>query len=955
MNFDGEFAALTGNPPFPWQKRLYERFCVGDIPAACNIPTGLGKTSVIAVWVLALANRNPEIHLPRRLIYVVNRRTIVDQSTAVVSEIRDKLQKAEIDSTCLLHETAMALKALSAVADADGELLAVSTLRGELADNQQWRFDPMRPAVMIGTVDMIGSKLLFSGYGDGRRVRPLHAGFVGCDTLIVHDEAHLSPAFSRLLWTIERFSGRGKPLSGIPPMRLVELSATSRTIGDDSGRALFQIDDSDRNHEIVKKRLKAPKQLRLHAVEEKNQCIGKIVDLALQHNTSGTRVVVFVRSPEDAVRIHDMLIKKRIVEAEAKCHADNDGKPISKNERAGLEQRCGQSVSILTGEIRGHERDKLLKTPGMMPFIGKSAAEDTVYLVSTSAGEVGMDLHADHMVSDLASLDSMIQRLGRVNRFGGSEAMVDVVYEAGLLPNGAGKQRAVSDNGTEDTDSSENEGEKTSADNKPKDCSILKNTLILLKRHIEKDSAESLDVSPSALLTLLQESQAVVSFSLEPEMTDVTDILLDLWSQTSFNDIPARPQVAPWLHGIQPNLPETWIAWRREVSLFGDPDLSEEDIAAWFQKFPLSSRETLRKPTYRLKWTSKAEKAWLEKHSDVPVVLLLPNGEAMRMRIAELPDADVRLNFATIVFPTEAGGLNDHGFFDVEIQDTAVDVADDSVDRIILERIGDYYRFFSICEWKMFEPEILEDTSVDSGWPQWLTWKDAMRTIEKALNKTAMFRLQVRKAKEWEDDPHECWLLLLKSTESRKRPTKTNDPPTIEAHNRAVAEIMRRIAGRTELPKEIKEALFLAASHHDIGKAHELWQRAAGHHPTSAFAKPASGGINNRILSGYRHELGSVLEGMKNESIRNHPECDLILHLIATHHGWARPHFNDEAFPPGVNEEIRNQTNLDIMKRFVRLQEHFGYWGLAWLESLLRRADGVASMQQGADEEASDE
>ena len=57
LNFDTAFAAITGNKPFPWQHTLYvKHFSKGDIPASCNLPTGLGKTSVIAVWLIALAN-----------------------------------------------------------------------------------------------------------------------------------------------------------------------------------------------------------------------------------------------------------------------------------------------------------------------------------------------------------------------------------------------------------------------------------------------------------------------------------------------------------------------------------------------------------------------------------------------------------------------------------------------------------------------------------------------------------------------------------------------------------------------------------------------------------------------------------------------------------------------------------------------------------------------------------
>ena len=86
LEFVETFAKLTGNPPFPWQTALYERFASDredNIPKACNLPTGLGKTSVIAIWLIALANGK---NVPRRLVYVVNRRTVVDQTTVEVEK-----------------------------------------------------------------------------------------------------------------------------------------------------------------------------------------------------------------------------------------------------------------------------------------------------------------------------------------------------------------------------------------------------------------------------------------------------------------------------------------------------------------------------------------------------------------------------------------------------------------------------------------------------------------------------------------------------------------------------------------------------------------------------------------------------------------------------------------------------------------------------------------------------
>ena len=65
MTLEEDFAALTDQTPLSWQKRLYGEFSRGLIPDAIDIPTGLGKTSVIALWLIARAHGAA---LPRRLI-----------------------------------------------------------------------------------------------------------------------------------------------------------------------------------------------------------------------------------------------------------------------------------------------------------------------------------------------------------------------------------------------------------------------------------------------------------------------------------------------------------------------------------------------------------------------------------------------------------------------------------------------------------------------------------------------------------------------------------------------------------------------------------------------------------------------------------------------------------------------------------------------------------------------
>jgi CRISPR-associated endonuclease/helicase Cas3 len=82
--FDRRFKQLTGHQPYPWQVRLFEALVGGHLPHNLGAPTGAGKTNVIPCWLLALVENRD---LPRRLVYVVDRRSVVDQSTKVVEEM----------------------------------------------------------------------------------------------------------------------------------------------------------------------------------------------------------------------------------------------------------------------------------------------------------------------------------------------------------------------------------------------------------------------------------------------------------------------------------------------------------------------------------------------------------------------------------------------------------------------------------------------------------------------------------------------------------------------------------------------------------------------------------------------------------------------------------------------------------------------------------------------------
>ncbi|MGD0075753.1 MAG: type I-U CRISPR-associated helicase/endonuclease Cas3 [Candidatus Binataceae bacterium] len=390
--FDDLFLKVTGHAPFPWQQALFGEFLQKQFRKTCDVPTGLGKTSIIAIWLLALVHHGRTGTLndfPRRLIYVVNRRTVVDQATREAERIRQA-----IVSEPTLADIAGGLR--SVVTRPSDTPFAISTLRGQFADNAEWRIDPARPAVIVGTVDMIGSRLLFAGYGRGFKTRPLHGGFLGQDSMLVHDEAHLEPAFQELLTTIEC---EQKRCGDFLPLRLMALTATPRTGRNCESSVLT---DEDRKHPIVSKRLTARKGITFFRVQDDEAIADEIVRRALCYRDSERAIIVFLRKLDDVESVARKLRGEKL------------------------------KVLELNGTLRGLERDAMVRDDTIfarfMPQPTAAPVLGTVYLICTSAGEVGIDISADHLVGDLTPFDSMAQRLGRVNRFGDGDARVDVVY-----------------------------------------------------------------------------------------------------------------------------------------------------------------------------------------------------------------------------------------------------------------------------------------------------------------------------------------------------------------------------------------------------------------------------------------------------------------------------------------------------------------------------------------------
>ena len=825
MDFSSDFQELTDHLPLPWQSRLYDRLYAGDIPRTCDIPTGLGKTMVISIWLIALKHQQMAGHvtLPRRLVYIINRRTVVDQATEVVEQIQkvvEQIQKKWTDPP------------------------AVSTLRGELADNGEWRKDPSRPSIIVGTIDMVGSKLLFNGYGDGRYGRVHHAGLVGQDTLWVHDEAHITPAFSDLLHCI---ANEQKECHEMRPIHVMELTATPRSDHDVLG-----LEDDDRDHPIVKERITAEKIVKLHEVE-KSKKGARIVELARRH--ASAKVLIYVQTPREVKDIANKLRSE--IDKEQRGLAKSRGKKYRKPDS------WDHRIAILNGRMRGYERDKMAAGNKVYrKFLNAESVDESIYFVCTSAGEVGIDIDADHMVCDMSSMDSLIQRLGRVNRRGGKQAQVDIVYEE----------------------------EKKNTESKVT-CDIVM-------------SWGEFNGSPDELRNLLSEltdTERDAAFSSTAKPPPLDDIILDEWSMTSVRDIPSRLNVQQYLHGKEPYIPMVHVAWRQEIELFDEYEVKDaRSLTDWFRMCPVRSRE-------RLQVLLSEAKKEISKMAG-SAVCIDTAGNAEWIELADIGQSK-DVSGCTLVVSPKSGGLDSSGMLDIS-EKKALDVAVAAFGKEP-ERGRWLEGIDSPCP---FDDDIPRSPDGKILWPE-------------------RGRVCLR---DEDERPAVELVLYMPALELPAENAAFYQP--LEEHIQWIVEEVSFISKRLGLNDEITEALERAARLHDTGKEAQIWQRYANNTNRDVpLAKSKKYG-NPRSLGGYRHEFGSLVRAI-DRGVDN----ELALHLIATHHGWGRPYFRENAYDREILPSKSREIEADARRRFGRLQRRYGRWTLAWLESILRCADALAS------------
>ena len=190
----------------------------------------------------------------------------------------------------------------------------------------------------------------------------------------------------------------------------------------------------------------------------------------------------------------------------------------------------------------------------------------------------------------------------------------------------------------------------------------------------------------------------------------------------------------------------------------------------------------------------------------------------------------------------------------------------------------------------------------------------------------------------------------------------------LEAHGIAVAERSRSIANHVGLTSRLVEVVEMAGRLHDLGKADRRFQRWLDPKQEHAVLLAKSGMKRHRwsrarVAAGWpkggRHEVLSsriVLQWIQShKSDLSDSLRDLLLHLVISHHGSGRPIVPParDGTPTLISVDVggaRMEAAADLSvidwtqpARFRRLNERFGPWGLALLETIVRRADHTVS------------
>jgi CRISPR-associated endonuclease/helicase Cas3 len=393
--FDDFFQAATKTPaPYEYQRRL----ACGEHDAGrseaewltrgtdcqsqlINIPTGLGKTAaVVLAWLWNRVQRQ-DPKWPRRLVYCLPMRTLVEQTEKEVKKwLGDSLWDGKPENR-------------------KGKVGVHILMGGE--DSGEWDIYPEENAILIGTQDMLLSRALNRSYGMSRYRWPMHFGLLNNDCLWVMDETQLMGVGVETSAQFDGFRHDGK----MPTFGTCQTWWMSATLEDarlatidhprpsDGWNSLeLSKDEREKFGSRPKTLFEAPKtiaccEIKLSPTMKDDDFAKKLASLIVEKHKPETLTLVVVNRVERAQRIYSALTK-----------------PDKKTKQPLYD---ATHVALVHSRFRRTDRKK----HETLLF-----GEGDRIVIATQAVEAGVDVSARLLITELAPWSSLVQRIGRCNR-----------------------------------------------------------------------------------------------------------------------------------------------------------------------------------------------------------------------------------------------------------------------------------------------------------------------------------------------------------------------------------------------------------------------------------------------------------------------------------------------------------------------------------------------------------
>ena len=371
--------------PDPWQ----QRFGSEEWPEILIAPTGSGKTAGVT---LGWASRR--LHAPdaaaRRLVWCLPMRTLAEQTAAEVKSWFYRLQVLDRSEGVLPKEE------------------EVHLLMGGI-EAARWLDRPERPAVIIGTQDMLLSRALMRGYASSRAIWPMEFALLHEDAQWVFDEVQLmgaGRATSAQLEAFRRFEvQRGGRAGRSRPARSLWISATLkadwlRTVDFTVAKsAIRRVNPQTAQDARIRRLAKARKTLVPQAdispaspkATDVKAYLNQLALTVLDAHRPGRMTLVIVNRVQRAQDLRAALAKE---------FTKNGTPPV---------------LALVHGRFRPADRRRELDKAGIGSRQHRGNGE--VIVVATQAVEAGVDISAAVMFTEIAPWPSLVQRFGRANRY----------------------------------------------------------------------------------------------------------------------------------------------------------------------------------------------------------------------------------------------------------------------------------------------------------------------------------------------------------------------------------------------------------------------------------------------------------------------------------------------------------------------------------------------------------